>query len=64
MDSYMFLRFLRLLIIIFSSVTVLTWLVLIPVDRANIHGATYSDKLAQLSWGKYVAAASRPNTNC
>ncbi|PSR72773.1 hypothetical protein PHLCEN_2v11372 [Hermanssonia centrifuga] len=51
MDAYMFLRFLRLLIILFASITLLTWLVLLPVDTAGIKDANFSDRLARLSWG-------------
>ncbi|EKM57367.1 uncharacterized protein PHACADRAFT_194921 [Phanerochaete carnosa HHB-10118-sp] len=52
MDAYMFLRFLRLLIILFASITVLTWLVLLPVDTAGLPNANFTDRLSRLSWGK------------
>ena len=52
MDAYMFLRFLRLLIILFASITVLTWLVLLPIDAVGLENANFSDKLSRLSWGK------------
>ena len=48
----MFLRFLRLLIILFASITVLTWLILLPVDAAGLGEANFTDGLAKLSWGK------------
>lgn len=54
MDAYMFLRFLRLLMILFASMTVITWAVLLPVDTAGIRHANFSDRLARLSWGKCV----------
>ncbi|KAF7794940.1 hypothetical protein EIP86_006083 [Pleurotus ostreatoroseus] len=51
LDAYMFLRFLRLLVILFASITVLTWLVILPVDSAGIHDPVFTDSLARLSWG-------------
>ena len=47
----MFPRSLRLMIVIFASFTLVTWLVLLPVDSANM-GWSDSDGLAKLSWGK------------
>ena len=54
MDAYMFLRFLRLLIILFGSITLLTWVILLPVDTAGLKDGNLSDNLSRLSWGKYV----------
>lgn len=54
MDAYMFLRFIRLLVILFASITILSCGILLPVDTAGLHNASGTDKLAQLSWGKYV----------
>ncbi|KAI0076270.1 DUF221-domain-containing protein [Panus rudis PR-1116 ss-1] len=51
MDAYMFLRFLRLLIILFGAITLITWTVLLPVDAADIRDSNFSDGLAKLSWG-------------
>lgn len=48
----MFLRFLRLLIILFASITLMTWLILLPVDAAALKDANFQDGLARLSWGK------------
>ena len=56
MDAYMFLRFLRLLIILFASITILTWLILLPVDTAGLRDTNFTDRLSQLSWGKCVVA--------
>ena len=56
MDAYMFLRFIRLLVVLFASITILSCGILLPVDTAGLHDASSTDKLAQLSWGKYVAA--------
>lgn len=49
LDSYLFLRFLRLMIIIFGTFTVVTWSIILPVDAANIN--SQSDGLNKLSWG-------------
>ncbi|GJE96634.1 hypothetical protein PsYK624_128340 [Phanerochaete sordida] len=59
MDAYMFLRFLRLLIILFASITILTWLVLLPVDTAGLHNTNFTDRLSQLSWGNIPDTATR-----
>ncbi|KIP07764.1 hypothetical protein PHLGIDRAFT_70481 [Phlebiopsis gigantea 11061_1 CR5-6] len=58
MDAYMFLRFLRLLIILFGSITVLTWAVLLPVDTAGLGDGNLSDHLSRLSWGNIPATAT------
>ena len=50
----MFLRFLRLLIIVFSVLTALTWLILLPIDTVGFDTPNFEDGLARLSWGKYV----------
>jgi calcium permeable stress-gated cation channel len=47
----MFLRFIRLLMIIFFVFTVVTWPVLLPVDAADITGSD-REGLDKLSWGK------------
>ncbi|GJJ07100.1 hypothetical protein Clacol_001300 [Clathrus columnatus] len=49
LDAYLFLRFLRLMIIIFSTFTVITWSIILPVDTANIN--SQADGLNKLSWG-------------
>lgn len=59
MDAYMFLRFLRLLIILFASITILTWLILLPVDTAGLHNTNFTDRLSQLSWGNIPDSATR-----
>lgn len=60
----MFLRFLRLLIIVFSVLTALTWLILLPVDTVGFDTPNFEDGLARLSWGKCVPTLSfaRPST--
>jgi calcium permeable stress-gated cation channel len=58
MDAYMFLRFLRLLIVLFASITLLTWVVLLPVDTAGLPHGNFTDRLLRLSWGKYVPHTS------
>ncbi|KAF8586259.1 DUF221-domain-containing protein [Ramaria rubella] len=50
LDAYMMLRFLRLMILIFGTFTVVTWLILLPVDTAGIKGGQ-EDGLNRLSWG-------------
>ncbi|CAL1696410.1 unnamed protein product [Somion occarium] len=57
MDAYMFLRFLRLLIILFACITLMTWIILLPVDAAHIQDSNFSDGLAQLSWGNIPSHA-------
>ena len=61
MDAYMFLRFLRLLTILFGSITILTWIVLLPVNTVGLHNAKVSDGLTRLSWGKCVSSIRRTN---
>lgn len=56
LDAYMFLRFLRLLVILFASITLLTWLVILPVDTAGIKDPVFTDSLQRLSWGKCVCS--------
>ena len=55
MDAYMFLRFMRLLILIFSSITVITWAVLLPVDAVGLRNPNFGDSLARLTWSKWVS---------
>jgi calcium permeable stress-gated cation channel len=50
LDAYMLLRFLRLMIIIFGTFTLVTWAVLIPINVVGVNGQ--SDGLSKLSWGK------------
>ncbi|KAF8529554.1 DUF221 family protein [Hysterangium stoloniferum] len=50
LDAYMFLRFLRLMIIIFGSFMVTTWVILLPINTVGIHSSA-ADGLNQLSWG-------------
>ncbi|KIP05884.1 hypothetical protein PHLGIDRAFT_119442 [Phlebiopsis gigantea 11061_1 CR5-6] len=57
MDAYMFLRFIRLLVILFASITILSCGILLPVDTAGLHNASGTDKLAQLSWGNIPKSA-------
>jgi calcium permeable stress-gated cation channel len=52
LSSYMFLRFLKMLIWIFLAFTIVTWLILIPVDAAGVKSAF--DSLDKLTWSKYV----------
>ncbi|KAF8532738.1 DUF221-domain-containing protein [Gautieria morchelliformis] len=49
LDAYMFLRFLRLMIIIFGVFTLVTWAVLLPINVAGVNGK--SAGLGKLSWG-------------
>lgn len=58
----MFLRFLRLLIILFASITILSCGILLPVDTAGLSSDNFSDKLSRLSWGKYVPFLAAPTT--
>ncbi|KAI0340297.1 DUF221-domain-containing protein [Trametopsis cervina] len=51
LDAYMFLRFLRLLVMLFASTTLLTCAVLLPVDMAGLKDSNFNDKLSRLSWG-------------
>lgn len=60
MDAYMFLRFLRMLTLLFGSITLLTWLVLLPVDTAGLRAPNFTDGLSRLSWGKYASPLPRP----
>ena len=52
MDAYMFLRFLRLLIILFASITLLSCTSLLPIDTAGLENTGISDTLEKLSWQK------------
>ncbi|KAI0790073.1 hypothetical protein C8Q75DRAFT_139060 [Abortiporus biennis] len=58
-DAYMFLRFLRLLIILFGVVTIFTWLVLLPVDAVNLRDALSADGLVKLSWTNIPPTATK-----
>jgi hypothetical protein len=49
----MYLRFLRLLAIMFGVYFILTWSVLLPVDAAGI-AQSASNGLGQFNWQKYV----------
>ena len=49
----MFLRFLKMLIVIFFVFTVVTWPILLPLAAADVPGSR-SDGLDKLSWGKFV----------
>lgn len=51
-DRYMFLRFIRLLIIIFLVFTISTFIIIIPVNAAYI--PTVNKGLDRISWSKYV----------
>jgi hypothetical protein len=51
--SDMFLRFIRLLMIIFAVFTAITWPILLPIDAAGVSNPT-REGLDKLSWGKYV----------
>jgi hypothetical protein len=53
----MFLRFLRLLAITFGVYSIVTWLVLLPVDSAGI-GQSKSNGISQFNWQKYVHQSS------
>jgi hypothetical protein len=53
----MYLRFLRLMTLIFAVFTLLTWPVLLPIDAAGVADANASDALEKLSWSKYVFLA-------
>ncbi|GJE89817.1 hypothetical protein PsYK624_059250 [Phanerochaete sordida] len=64
MDAYMFLRFLRLLVILFASITLISCGILIPVDVIGVSNPqSGSDTLTRLSWtnippgdrGRYAA---------
>jgi hypothetical protein len=51
LDAYLFIRFLRLMILIFGAFTLISWPIILPVDAANMPGEG-RDGLAKLSWGK------------
>ncbi|KAG8885941.1 hypothetical protein FRB99_004411, partial [Tulasnella sp. 403] len=51
LDAYLFIRFLRLLMMIFGVFTLLTWPVLLVVDTAGIPDNQGRDGLSRLSWG-------------
>jgi hypothetical protein len=53
----MYLRFLRLMTLIFAVFTLLTWPVLLPIDAAGVADANASDALEKLSWSKYASLA-------
>ncbi|KAF8606373.1 DUF221-domain-containing protein [Ceratobasidium sp. AG-I] len=57
LDAYLFIRFLRLMIIIFGVFTLISWPVLLPIDAANIP-AEGKDGLAKLSWGNIISSQS------
>ncbi|KAG8922564.1 hypothetical protein FRC02_011782 [Tulasnella sp. 418] len=49
LDAYLFIRFLRLLMMIFGVFTLFTWPVLLPVDAVGFE--SNRDGLSKLSWG-------------
>ncbi|CUA72941.1 Phosphate metabolism protein 7 [Saccharomyces cerevisiae S288c] [Rhizoctonia solani] len=49
LDAYLFLRFLRLMILIFGVFTLISWPILLPVNSINMPGGG-SDGLVRLSW--------------
>ncbi|KAG9007929.1 hypothetical protein FRB93_006948 [Tulasnella sp. JGI-2019a] len=51
LDAYLFIRFLRTLIIIFGVFTAMTWPILIPADMAYVPNPDNKDTLARISWG-------------
>ncbi|KAG8889514.1 hypothetical protein FRB98_003988 [Tulasnella sp. 332] len=51
LDAYLFIRFLRTLIIIFATFTAVTWPILIPTDIAGIPNPGDKDNLSRISWG-------------
>ncbi|KDQ59601.1 hypothetical protein JAAARDRAFT_153575 [Jaapia argillacea MUCL 33604] len=57
LDAYMFLRYLRLVLIIFTVFWILTWASLLAVDYVGITG-TSNDGLTRFEWGN---VASQPN---
>jgi calcium permeable stress-gated cation channel len=48
----MFLRFIRLLMIIFFVFTLVTWPILLPIDAASVPDELTNDGLEKLSWSK------------
>ncbi|KIJ24983.1 hypothetical protein M422DRAFT_194019 [Sphaerobolus stellatus SS14] len=57
LDAYMLLRFLWLNMKIFSSFTIVTWIILLPINSAGIKNNS-TDGLNKLSWGNITEAAS------
>ncbi|KZS87835.1 DUF221-domain-containing protein [Sistotremastrum niveocremeum HHB9708] len=57
LDAYMFLRFLRIMIWIFGVFTVATWVVLLPVDAANIPDSNETG-LSRFQWGNITQSQS------
>lgn len=53
LDAYMFVRFLRLLVLIFGPFMLVTWVILLPADA--VHTSYAGDGLARLSWTKCVS---------
>ncbi|CAK5265567.1 unnamed protein product [Mycena citricolor] len=50
LDAYMLLRYLRLLIIIFSAFTIFISAVIIPVDTVGMPNSTGKDRINRITW--------------
>lgn len=50
--SYMFLRFLKMLIWIFLGFTLLTFAVIVPIDAIGIANTDSNNALERISWTK------------
>ncbi|THH27230.1 hypothetical protein EUX98_g6964 [Antrodiella citrinella] len=59
LDAYMFLRFLRMLVMLFAGISFLTWLVILPIDAVGVRNPQFSDGLARLSWGNIPDDANK-----
>lgn len=51
LDAYLFIRFLRVLILIFGCFTIISWPILITVNTVGIPDNAGRDGLSRLSWG-------------
>ncbi|KAL5631731.1 hypothetical protein ACGC1H_007289 [Rhizoctonia solani] len=49
LDAYLFIRFLRLMIMIFGAFTLISWPILLPINSINMPGGG-KDGLVRLSW--------------
>jgi hypothetical protein len=57
LDAYMFLRFLKMLIRIFAVFTLLTWLIILPLDATAKDGAVSG--LERFSWGNITSSGDQ-----
>ncbi|EIN07902.1 DUF221-domain-containing protein [Punctularia strigosozonata HHB-11173 SS5] len=55
LDAYMFLRWMKMVIIIFFVFTLVTWPILLPVDAADVRGSSQQG-LTKLSWSNITSS--------